>query len=41
MSDSKQKEILDFLQSYPAGQIYTLAPKQYIVRGFDKINGIK
>src|SRR4030042_6640027 len=35
MSDSKQKEILDFLQSYPAGQIYTLAPKQYIVRGFD------
>ena len=42
MYDSKQseirlggKEILDFLQSYPAGQIYTLAPKQYIVRGFD------
>ncbi|MEW6417578.1 MAG: DEAD/DEAH box helicase [Nitrospirota bacterium] len=35
MSDSKQKEILDFLQSYPAGQIYTLAPKEYIVRGFD------
>src|SRR4030042_5201674 len=35
MSDSKQKEILDFLQSYPAGQIYTLVPKQYIVRGFD------
>jgi len=41
MPDSKQKEILDFLQSYPAGQIYTLAPKQYIARGFDKIHGIK
>ncbi len=35
MSEAKQNEILDFLQSYPAGQIYTLAPKQYIVRGFD------
>ncbi len=35
MSDSKQKEIIDFLQAYPAGQIYTLAPKQYVVRGFD------
>jgi SNF2 family DNA or RNA helicase len=35
MSDSKQKEILDFLQSYPAGQIYILAPKEYVLRGFD------
>lgn len=35
MSDSKQKEILDFLQSYPAGQIYILAPKEYVIRGFD------
>jgi len=35
MSEAKQKEILDFLLSYPAGQVYTLAPKQYVVRGFD------
>ncbi len=35
MSDSKKKEIIDFLQSYPAGQIYTLALKEYVIRGFD------
>ena len=35
MSDPKQREILDLLRAYPAGQIYTIAPKQFIVRGFE------
>jgi non-specific serine/threonine protein kinase len=35
MSDSKRREILDILEGYPQGQIYTIAPKDYVVRGFD------
>ncbi len=35
MSDSNGREILDLLMAYQAGQIYTIAPKQYVLRGFD------
>jgi non-specific serine/threonine protein kinase len=35
MSDSKQEALLDHLRAYPLGQIYTIAPKHFVVRGFD------
>ncbi len=35
MSDSRQEELLGLLRAYPPGQIYTIAPKHYVVGGFD------
>ncbi|MBI4686308.1 MAG: DEAD/DEAH box helicase [Nitrospirae bacterium] len=35
MSDSHSQGLLNLLNSYPAGSIYTLAPKDYVYRGFD------
>ena len=35
MSDSRQKDLLDLLRAYPPGQIYNIAPKHFVVRGFD------
>ncbi len=32
---SKQNETLGLLRSYPPGQIYVIAPKEFVVRGFD------
>ncbi len=35
MSDSDREELLGLLQAFSPGAIYTIAPKQYVVRGFD------
>ncbi len=35
MSNSTKAELLGLLQAFSPGDIYTLAPKQYVVRGFD------
>ena len=34
-SDPDNNKVLGLLESFPQGQIYTLAPKQYVVRGYD------
>lgn len=33
--ESSDNKVLDLLESFPQGQIYTIAPKQYVVRGYD------
>ena len=38
MSDTKQNDIIELLREYPAGRIYTVAPKPYVLRGFDYYN---
>jgi len=35
MSNSTKAELLGLLQAFSPGDIYTIAPKQYVVRGFD------
>ncbi|MBI5075371.1 MAG: DEAD/DEAH box helicase [Nitrospirae bacterium] len=35
MSDSTKAELLGLLQAFSPGDIYSVAPKQYVVRGFD------
>lgn len=35
MSDTNRKEILGLLQAYPQGEIYIIAPRDYVIRGFD------
>ncbi|MBI5847696.1 MAG: hypothetical protein HZB31_07080 [Nitrospirae bacterium] len=35
MSNSDREELLGLIQAFSPGAIYTIAPKQYVVRGFD------
>ena len=35
MSHSAKEELFGLLQAFSPGDIYSIAPKQYVVRGFD------